>query len=74
MNDLKPNISFDSPEWQRFELWLEAEMVDTYRALANTSTDHDRTQQLRGRAAFIDVLLTLGQPLPVAKKVVPAEY
>lgn len=74
MNDVRPNITFDSPDWQRFESWLAGELLDTYRSLANTATDADRTQQLRGRAAFIDTLLSLGQTLPVAKTKPPVEY
>jgi hypothetical protein len=74
MNEVKPYVSFESPDWKRFEEWLAGELLDTYRSLANTATDADRTQQLRGRAAFIDVLLTLGQAPPVAQKKQPAEY
>jgi hypothetical protein len=74
MNELRPSVTFDSPDWKRFEDWLAGELLDTYRSLANIATTEDRTQQLRGRAAFIDTLLSLGQPLSVAKTKPPVEY
>ena len=62
-NALHPDINFNSPEWGRFQEWLSAELLEAYQHLANPATNHELTLMLRGRAAFITRLLTLGEPL-----------
>lgn len=52
-------LNFNGPDWTVFEQWLADQQYDTYRRLANPNCDIDETNQLRGRALFIDQLLDL---------------
>jgi hypothetical protein len=63
INPIAPEINFTSPEWARFQDWLGAELLEAYQHLANPATNHEQTMLIRGRAAFITRLLTLGEPL-----------
>lgn len=53
------NINFDGPDWSLFERQLAEWQYETYRRLANPACSEAETQQLRGRALFIDQLLDL---------------
>lgn len=57
-------LNYASPEWGRFKDWLQAELQEVYVQLASTNTAEDLTQRLRGKAAFINKLLELGEPSP----------
>ena len=60
------NLNYASPEWGRFRDWLLKEQQEVYRHLASTSTTAEQTQQYRGKAAFINKLLDLGEQTPAA--------
>lgn len=63
-----PDVNFKSPEWEKIEAWLRTELLDTYKELASTSISSEKTEQLRGRAAYITKLLDLGTPLPAIRR------
>jgi len=50
-----------SGEWAKFTGWLENELQSVYKKLAAHDTTAEETQQLRGKAAFINKLLGLGK-------------
>lgn len=54
-----PIINYRGADWSLVEHWLEQELMDTYRKLANPETDAAETERLRGRAQFILLLLDL---------------
>lgn len=45
--------------WVLFESYLQAEIMDTYKQLANTETKPNTTEQCRGKAAFIKKFLSV---------------
>lgn len=51
----------NSHEWTRFKGWLEHELQSAYKELAGLETSLEKTQQVRGRAAYIRRLLDLGK-------------
>jgi hypothetical protein len=51
-------VNYLSPEWGRVEEWLAEELHETYRRLAGLTVDERETQQLRGRAALLDQMLS----------------
>lgn len=53
----QPDISFYDPTWQKVCQWLEEEWVDSLRELSNLSITEKRADQIRGKAAFIRMLL-----------------
>lgn len=56
-------LPFDtrSPEWEKICQYLEAELSQTYREVVRLDLPEDKTQQLKGRAAYISKLLGLGK-------------
>lgn len=54
-----PAINFLGQDWANFRSWLLEEQQDTYKRLVAISNTTDTTQQLRGRALFIEQLLDL---------------
>lgn len=54
----RPNVNYASPEWARFEEWAASELHETYRRLAALNATEQETQQLRGRAAMLDQILS----------------
>lgn len=59
-----PIINYRGADWSLVEHWLEQELMDTYRKLANPETDAAETERLRGRAQFINLLLDLKNQKP----------
>jgi len=49
----------NSPEWEEFKRYLETELLSCYQQLANLETSPTKTDQVRGKAAFITKLLCL---------------
>lgn len=56
---MSPNIDYLGNDWQNFRRWLAEEQLDTYKRLTNINSTEQETQQLRGRALFIELLLDL---------------
>lgn len=52
-----PALNYQGSDWSLFEEWLEGELMDCYKALANPATSEAETERLRGRAQFISLLL-----------------
>lgn len=53
----RPDINFNTREWDLWVLWLNEELQLTYKELANPATTEEKTQQLRGKASFISQML-----------------
>lgn len=45
--------------WANFEKQLEKDLQDCYKHLANPDTTREKTEQYRGRAAYISMLLSM---------------
>lgn len=60
----------NSPEWEEFKAYLQRDLLECYQVLANLATSPTRTEQVRGRAAYINKLLSLdkGHSAAVAAK------
>lgn len=54
-----PSINFNGPDWAALEHWLAEQQYENYRRLASPACGPAETEQLRGRALFIDMLLDL---------------
>lgn len=52
-------IDFTSGDWQEIEKMLATDLMDCYKNLANPDTTREKTEQYRGRAAYISKLLAL---------------
>lgn len=52
-------IDFTSGDWQEIEIMLNKDLMDCYKNLANVDTTREKTEQYRGRAAYISKLLSL---------------
>lgn len=57
MNRFIPDPS--NPLWERFEKYLAEELQVTYGKLATLGMESAETEQARGKAAFIKLLLNL---------------
>lgn len=53
------SINFLGSDWTLFKVWLKEEQQDTYKRLVNLKSTEQETNQLRGRAMFIEQLLDL---------------
>ena len=53
----QPDIIFSDPTWQTFCRWLEGEYVDALRETAGLAITEKKADQVRGKAAFIRMLL-----------------
>lgn len=63
----RPNISFNSPDWGKIAEWLEQELNETYLRLASLDCNQTKTEQLRGKASLLRVMLDWPQA-PAAGK------
>ncbi len=73
MNDFKPDAT--SPQWLQFETYLEGELQQTYRKLASLGLPPAETEQARGKAAFINMLLSLKTtPIQIMGPAADMEY
>lgn len=61
----KPEISYNTREWDLIEAWLKDELQETYKELARPDQTEEKTQQLRGKASFISMMLDF-KTLPAA--------
>ncbi len=52
-------IDTTSGVWAEVEKMLEEDLLDAYKNLANVDTTREKTEQYRGRAAYIGKLLAL---------------
>lgn len=50
-----------SGDWEDFVSFLKKELLDTQSALCRLDLEEAKTQQMRGRAAYIQKLLNLGK-------------
>lgn len=57
MMSRRPDVNYRGAEWAAVEDWLTAELQETYKHLAGLNIDEQKTQQLRGRASLIDMML-----------------
>ncbi len=57
------NVPFDtnSPEWEVICRYLEADLLQAYKEAVRLDLSQDKTQQVKGRAAYISKLLSLGK-------------
>lgn len=56
----QPDIRFDSPEWRKVREWLGEEYMETLKAIASPHHETEKEANiLRGKASFIDYLLSL---------------
>ena len=56
----QPDIRYDSPEWRKVRTWLESEWLETVKKIASPHyTTEKEADVLRGKASFIDYLLSL---------------
>lgn len=56
----QPDIRFDSPEWQKVRKYLQEEWLETVKKIASPHLDTEKEADiLRGKASFIDYLLSL---------------
>jgi hypothetical protein len=44
----RPNINYDSPEWEKVEAWLTEDLITQYHRLAGINCTEAETQRLRG--------------------------
>lgn len=58
MKQNRPVLNYLGPDWGRVEEWLADELHETYRRLAGLNVTDIETQQLRGRAALLDQMLS----------------
>lgn len=58
MIELSKYINFNSPEWRAIKLWLEETKEIKIEMLIGTS-DHDKSNQIRGALSMIQALLKL---------------
>lgn len=56
-NGVYPHINFYGSEWGAMKLWLESELLDSYKGLARVDLTEAETQQKRGRVVFIEQML-----------------
>lgn len=59
-----PAINYHGPDWSVFEEYLGEMLLETYQRLAATDCTESETEQLRGRAQFIGLLLDLKREQP----------
>ena len=55
----RPEINYNSPEWQIVEEWLSNELLDQYSIIANINLDEKMTNFHRGQASMIERMLDL---------------
>lgn len=53
----RPNVDYRGSQWAAVEVWLTTELNETYRRLSGLTVDERETQQLRGRASLIGMML-----------------
>jgi hypothetical protein len=52
-----PSMNYHGADWASLATWLEEELLDTYKRLADPACSVADTERLRGRALFIGQLL-----------------
>jgi hypothetical protein len=55
----QPDIRYDSPEWLKVRAWLQGEWLETVKRIASPHQTEKEADVLRGKASFIDYLLSL---------------
>lgn len=53
----QPSLNYHGADWANLSAWLEQELLDTYKRLADPACSVADTERLRGRALFIGQLL-----------------
>lgn len=53
----RPEIAYNSTDWERQATWLAEELLDTYKRLVNRDTSIEELRQLQGRASLIMQML-----------------
>ena len=53
----QPDIIYTDPTWLKVKEWLEGEYVHTLTELSGLTVTEKKGDQLRGKAAFIKMLL-----------------
>lgn len=54
-----PDISYTSPEWGKIRDWLQEEYTYVAKEICGAGVEERRADFLRGKAAFISMLLDL---------------
>lgn len=54
----RPNVNYRGSEWAAVEDWLKEELNETYKRLAGLNMSEQETQQMRGRASYINMMLS----------------
>lgn len=55
----RPEINYNSPEWQIVEEWLSDQLLSLYRKIADIHVDEKMTNFYRGQASMIEKMLDL---------------
>lgn len=56
---VRPEINYNSPEWQIVEEWLADELLYLYKRIADIRTEDHMTNFYRGQASMIERMLDL---------------
>lgn len=54
---MRPSLNYSSPDWALLEEWMREELQLTYQRLSSLTATEQDTQQLRGRASLLSMML-----------------